>query len=77
MCQQWKPKFGVGSMIALMLPYSAAFGAAGMLLILAWVGFQLPVGPGAPAAYHLPKPAAVASQPHAPKPVSGRGDADD
>jgi len=50
-------------MIALMLPYSAAFGAAGMLLILAWVGFQLPVGPGAPAAYHLPSPPAAASAP--------------
>jgi aminobenzoyl-glutamate transport protein len=64
MCQQWKPQFGVGSMIALMLPYSAAFGAAGMLLILAWVGFQLPVGPGAPAAYHLPTPAAVSAPLH-------------
>lgn len=63
MCQQWKPKFGVGSMIALMLPYSAAFGAAGMLLILAWVGFQLPVGPGAPAAYHLPSSPVAASGP--------------
>jgi aminobenzoyl-glutamate transport protein len=51
-------------MIALMLPYSAAFGAAGMLLILAWVGFQLPVGPGAPAAYHLPTPAAVSAPLH-------------
>lgn len=54
MCQRWNPKFGIGSMIALMLPYSAAFGATGLLLILAWVGFQLPVGPGAPAAYQLP-----------------------
>lgn len=60
MCQQWMPKWGIGSMVALMLPYSAAFGATGLLLILAWVGFQLPVGPGAPASYHLP--AAVAPQ---------------
>lgn len=63
MCQQWKPKFGIGSMVALMVPYSAAFGVTGLLLVLAWVGFQLPVGPGAPAAYHLPVAAAA---PHAP-----------
>ncbi|MNT07298.1 AbgT putative transporter family protein [compost metagenome] len=52
-----------------MLPYSAAFGAAGMLLILAWVGFQLPVGPGAPAAYHLPSPPAAASAPFLTEPA--------
>ncbi|MDP3749840.1 MAG: AbgT family transporter [Phenylobacterium sp.] len=57
-CQRWVPKFGVGSMIAMMLPYSLGFMAGGFLLVTAWVGFQLPVGPGAPAAYA--PPAAVA-----------------
>lgn len=63
MCQQWNPRFGVGSMIALMLPFSAAFGVAGMVLVMTWVGFQLPVGPGAPASYHIPASAMVDS-PH-------------
>jgi aminobenzoyl-glutamate transport protein len=51
MCQRWKPEFGVGSMISLMLPYSISFMAGGLLLLSIWSGFQLPVGPGAPAAY--------------------------
>lgn len=51
MCQRWKPEFGVGSMISLMLPYSLSFMAGGIFLLLIWSGFQLPVGPGAPAAY--------------------------
>lgn len=62
MCQQWIPKWGIGSMVALMLPYSAAFGVTGLLLVLVWVGFQLPVGPGAPAAYELPAVSQVSTQ---------------
>lgn len=53
-CQRWIPKFGVGSMVAMMLPYSMGFMAGGFLLVSVWVGFQLPVGPGAPAAYAVP-----------------------
>ncbi|MBL8642762.1 MAG: AbgT family transporter [Rhodospirillaceae bacterium] len=51
MCQRWKPEFGVGSMISLMLPYSLSFMAGGIFLLLVWSGFELPVGPGAPASY--------------------------
>ncbi len=58
--QRWKPDFGIGSMIALMLPYSIAFGLAGIALVTLWVSLSLPVGPGAPATYALP-PAAVAA----------------
>jgi aminobenzoyl-glutamate transport protein len=57
--QRWKPDFGIGSMIALMLPYSIAFGLAGIALVTLWVSLALPVGPGAPATY-TPPPAAVA-----------------
>lgn len=52
--QRWKPDFGVGSLIALMLPYSLGFMIGGLLLLSAWVGLQLPVGPGASATYTPP-----------------------
>ncbi len=52
--QRWKPDFGIGSMIALMLPYSIAFGLAGIALVTAWVALALPTGPGAPATYVPP-----------------------
>jgi aminobenzoyl-glutamate transport protein len=47
-CQRWVRGFGVGSLIAMMLPFSVAFGIAGLLLVALWAGFGLPVGPGAP-----------------------------
>lgn len=49
LCQRWDSRFGVGSLIALMLPYSIAFGATGLLLVAVWAGLALPPGPGAPA----------------------------
>ena len=51
LAQKWRPRFGVGSMVALMLPYTIGFALAGMLLVLTWVGLSLPVGPGAPSTY--------------------------
>jgi aminobenzoyl-glutamate transport protein len=56
MCQRWVKGFGVGSLIALMLPFSIAIGATGLALVTAWVTLGLPVGPGAPAAYALSAP---------------------
>ncbi len=55
--QRWARDVGVGSIIALMLPYSIAFGAAGLVLVAAWVTLELPVGPGAPS--RLPVPVAL------------------
>lgn len=49
MCQRWNKNFGVGSLIAMMLPYSIAFGLTGIVLVVIWAGFELPLGPGAPA----------------------------
>ena len=51
LCQRWNKDFGVGSVIAMMLPYSIAFGIAGLLLVGSWVALELPVGPGAPMSY--------------------------
>lgn len=54
MCQRRRADFGIGSMISLMLPYSIAFMLGGLFLLQVWSVFQLPVGPGAPAAYAPP-----------------------
>ncbi len=54
MCQRWRPQFGVGSMISLMLPYSIGFMIGGLSLLMLWSGFELPVGPGASATYEPP-----------------------
>jgi aminobenzoyl-glutamate transport protein len=56
MCQRWVKGFGVGSLIAMMLPFSIAIGLTGLALVTAWVTLELPVGPGAPVAYSLPPP---------------------
>jgi aminobenzoyl-glutamate transport protein len=53
MCQRWVRGFGVGSLIAMMLPFSLSFGAAGLLLVAAWAALGLPVGPGSPATFVL------------------------
>lgn len=46
--QKYEPKAGVGTMLALMLPYSLAFAIAWILLLLLWIALGLPMGPGAP-----------------------------
>lgn len=53
-CRQWIPDFGLGSLLAVMLPYSWAFTASALVLTAVWSGFALPVGPGAPFHYALP-----------------------
>lgn len=45
---KYDPKAGIGTLIATMLPYSAAFLAVWVLLLVVWIAFGLPMGPGAP-----------------------------
>lgn len=54
LAQRWRHDFGVGSLIALMLPFSIAIGLTGLCIVGLWTGFELPVGPGAPATYAMP-----------------------
>lgn len=56
LCQRWDDRFGVGSLIALMLPYSIAFGVTGLLLVAVWAGFALPPGPGSTALMQMVLP---------------------
>lgn len=51
LAQRWRSDFSIGSLIALMLPFSAAIGIVGFALIAVWSGLGLPTGPGAPAHY--------------------------
>ena len=53
-CQRWIPGFGMGSLIAAMLPFSLGFLVIGLLMTAGWVFFDLPVGPGATVGYTLP-----------------------
>ncbi len=54
-CQRWIPGFGMGSLIAAMLPYSVSFLVAGLVMTVGWVFFDLAVGPGAAVGFVLPR----------------------
>ncbi len=46
-CQRWTPDFGLGSLVATMMPYSLWMLAAGVALVIGWVALGVPLGPGA------------------------------
>ncbi|HEV7343245.1 MAG TPA: AbgT family transporter [Sphingopyxis sp.] len=52
-CQRWDKSMGVGSLLALMLPYALCFMATGIAMVVAWVAFDLPLGPGAQVFYQV------------------------
>ncbi|PKP91132.1 MAG: hypothetical protein CVT77_13040 [Alphaproteobacteria bacterium HGW-Alphaproteobacteria-16] len=52
--RRWDKSFGVGSLLALMLPYALTFMALGISMVIAWVAFDLPLGPGAQVYYTAP-----------------------
>ena len=52
--RRWVRDFRLGSLLALTLPLAAAFYLGGVALTAAWVALEIPVGPGAEVAYHLP-----------------------
>jgi aminobenzoyl-glutamate transport protein len=45
--QRYDPKAGIGTVVATMLPYSVAFLAVWMILLVIWLLLGLPLGPGA------------------------------
>lgn len=47
--RKYLPEFGIGSMVALMLPYSLAFLVASLAFLALWLGLDLPLGPGTAA----------------------------
>lgn len=50
--QKYNEKYGIGTIIATMLPYSVAFGIFWMILLAIWMILGLPTGPDAPL--HMP-----------------------
>ncbi len=44
--QKYAPKAGIGTLIAMMLPYTVVFTVVWIVLILLWEWFGLPLGPG-------------------------------
>jgi len=51
--QRWQKSFGLGSLTAMMIPYSIWLLITGVILIVAWIALGLPLGPGAPIGYTL------------------------
>jgi aminobenzoyl-glutamate transport protein len=47
--QRWQKDFGLGSLTAMMIPYSIWMLISGTLLMMVWLFFGWPLGPGAPA----------------------------
>jgi aminobenzoyl-glutamate transport protein len=45
---KYDPKAGIGTLIASMLPYSIAFAIMWTILLIIWIVFAIPMGPGAP-----------------------------
>jgi len=49
--QRYEPKSGIGTLVSVMLPYSFVFLIGWSILFAFWIGFDLPIGPGAPLDY--------------------------
>ncbi len=51
--QKYDPKAGVGTLMALMMPYSITFFFGWTLFLIVWFYFGLPLGPGAEIFYQI------------------------
>jgi len=57
--QRWQKDFGLGSLTAMMIPYSIWLLASGTILLVAWVYLGIPLGPDASVVYSLPETPAI------------------
>ena len=57
--QRWQKDFGLGSLTAMMLPYSVWLMISGTVLIVLWFYLGIPLGPDAPVGYSLPEAASA------------------
>ena len=51
--RRWQKDFGLGSLTAMMIPYSIWMLITGVILVVAWAFLGFDLGPGAPMAYTL------------------------
>jgi aminobenzoyl-glutamate transport protein len=49
--QKYQKDLGIGTIISLMLPYAVVFAVVRIVMLVAWMLANLPVGPGAPLEY--------------------------
>ena len=52
-CQRWDKDFGIGSLMAVMIPYSIWLMISGIVIIVGWTALDLPLGPGATVGFTL------------------------
>ena len=52
--QRWQKDFGLGSLVATMLPYSMFLLLSGLILTVLWVFLGLPLGPAATVGFSMP-----------------------
>ncbi|VXC77018.1 AbgT family transporter [Sphingomonas sp. AX6] len=52
--RRWDKSFGVGSLLALMLPFALTFMVLGISMVVMWVFMDFPLGPGAQVFYAAP-----------------------
>ena len=52
--QRWQKDFGIGSLTAMMIPYSIWMLISGTALMMLWIFLEIPLGPGAPADILIP-----------------------
>ena len=52
--QRWQKDFGIGSLTAMMIPYSVWMLISGVILMMLWLFLGIPLGPGAPAEIMIP-----------------------
>lgn len=51
LARKYRPDFGIGSMMALMLPYTVAFFLASGVFFAVWYTLDIPFGPGVESVY--------------------------
>ena len=49
--QRWAKDAGIGTLVALMLPYALVFGVVWSVMLVVWMGLGLPLGPAGPLFY--------------------------
>jgi len=51
--RRWQKDFGLGSLTAMMIPYSIWMLITGVLLLVLWMILGISLGPGAPMGFEL------------------------